>query len=137
MQRYKILVVEDFEPLRRVICSTLQQREDFQVNGEAGDGLEAIQKSEELQPDLILLDISLPKLNGIEAARRIGKVAPKAKILFLTQNTSRDVATAALSTGASGYIVKSHAGEVLFEALEAVSQGKRFVSGGIEAGISK
>ena len=94
----------------------------------ASDGLEAIQKAGELQPDLILLDIGLPKVNGIVAARRIRNVAPKSKILFLSQELDSDVAQAALSEGGHGYVVKSDAEKELFAAVKAVMQGKQFVS---------
>jgi AmiR/NasT family two-component response regulator len=73
----RVLVVEDSERLRRFICSTPEKRPDWQVIGEASNGLETVHKAEELQPDLILLDIGLPSLNGIEAARRIRKLSPK------------------------------------------------------------
>ena len=106
----------------------LEERAEYQVIGEAEDGLEAIQKAEELQPDVILLDISLPKLNGIGAARQIRKRVPKARILFFSENTSSEIVQASLSTGASGYVVKLDAGSELFGALEAVIQGRQFVS---------
>src|SRR6266850_7865867 len=83
----RVLVVEDYEPFRRYVCSTLGKIPGLHVVGLASDGLEAVQKAEELQPDLVLLDIGLPTLNGIDAARRIGKVAPQSKILFLSQES--------------------------------------------------
>lgn len=128
-----VLVVDDYEPFRRFVCSTLGQRPDLQVIGEASDGLEAVQKAEELQPDLILLDLGLPTLNGIAAARQIRKLAPEAKIIFLTQESSADVAQEALSSGASGYVVKAHAGSELLAAVEAVCKGMQFVSSGLGA----
>ena len=124
-------MVEDFEPFQRVIRSMLQERPELQVIGEVSDGLEAVQKAEELQPDLILLDIGLPTLNGIEAARRIRKVAPKSRILFLTQEPSADVVQEALSLGAAGYVLKVRAGSDLLAAVDAVLQGKQFVSSGL------
>ena len=124
----KVLLVDDFEPIRQSLRSMLLRTGKFQVVGHATDGLEAIQKVQELQPDLILLDIGLPKLNGIAAVPQIRRVAPKSKILFLTQNTSPEIVEAALGTGAHGYVVKSEAGTELFEALESVIQGKQFVS---------
>jgi DNA-binding NarL/FixJ family response regulator len=127
MPRATILVVEDFEPIRRFVCSALESRAEFQVIGQASDGLEAIQKAEELQPDVILLDISLPKLNGIAAARQIRTRVPKAKILFLSENTSPGTVEDALRTGASGYVVKSEAGKELLGAVAAVIQGGQFV----------
>jgi len=128
MPRSTILVVEDFEPIRRFVCSELESRAEFQVIGQAADGLEAIQQAEELQPDVILLDISLPKLNGIAAARQLRTRVPKAKILFLSENTSPGTVEEALRTGASGYVVKSDAGKELLRAVEAVIQGGKFVS---------
>jgi DNA-binding NarL/FixJ family response regulator len=108
----------------------LQERPEFQIVGEASDGLEAIHKSEELQPGLILLDIGLPKLNGIEAARRICAIAPACRILFVSENQCPTIAQEALSIGACtrGYVVKSYAADELLPALEAVLQDKRFVS---------
>jgi DNA-binding NarL/FixJ family response regulator len=92
------------------------------------DGLEAVQQAEELQPDLILLDIGLPTLNGIEAARRIRRVSPASRILFVSENRSADIAEEALSTGASGYVFKSDAGSELLPAVKAVLEGKRSIS---------
>ena len=123
----RVLVVEDFEPFRRFICSTLEKKSELQVVCEVSDGLEAVQKAEELQPDLILLDIGLPTLNGIEAARQIRKLAPEAKIIFVSQESSADVVQEALSLGALGYVVKTHAGSELLAAVDAVLLEKQFV----------
>jgi len=128
----KILVVDDFERFRQFVCSTLQQRAEFQVLGEASDGLEAVQKAEELQPDLILLDIGLPKLNGIKAGSRIRAVSPDSKILFISQDSSADVVEEALRLGAQGYLHKSDAGGELLLAVETVLQGKQFVSSSLK-----
>ena len=108
----------------------LRERPEFQIIGEASDGLEAVRKSEELQPDLILLDIDLPELNGIEAARRISAIAPGSTILFVSENQCPTVVQAALRAGACtrGYVVKSYAADELLPALEAVIQDKRFIS---------
>jgi DNA-binding NarL/FixJ family response regulator len=131
MPSSRILVVEDYEPVRRFICSTLRQRPEFQVVEEVADGLEAVQKAEELQPDLIVLDIGLPSLNGMDAARRIRKLSPKSKILFMSQESSADVVQETLVLGALGYVVKAHAGTELLAAVEAVLQGRQFVSIGL------
>jgi DNA-binding NarL/FixJ family response regulator len=131
MSSLRVLVVDDYKPFRRFIGSTLAKRPELQVVGEASDGLEAVQKAEELQPDLIVLDIGLPTLNGIEAARRIRKLCPECKILFMTQESSADVAQEAFSLGAMGYVVKAHAGSELLTALEEVCQGRLFVSRGV------
>ncbi len=124
----RVLVVEDFEPFRRFICSTLERKRDLEVICEVSDGLIAVQKAEELQPDLILLDIGLPTVNGMEAARQIRKVVPEAKILFVSQESSPDVVQEALSLGARGYIVKTSAGSDLSSAVDAVLLEKQFVS---------
>jgi DNA-binding NarL/FixJ family response regulator len=129
MSVIRILVVDDFEPWRQFVASALQKHSHLRIVFEASDGVQAVQKAEELQPDLILLDIGLPSLNGIEAARRIRRLAPNAKILFLSENNSSDIAEAALSTGAKGYVVKSDAGRELLAAIGAVLEGKQFVSG--------
>jgi CheY-like chemotaxis protein len=101
--RIRILVVDDFEPWRQQICSMLQTRPELRVVAEVGDGLEAVQKARELKPDLILLDIALPNLNGLEAAKRICQLAPGTKIIFVTQNSDKDAVRSALSSGAQGY----------------------------------
>ena len=95
---------------------------------EVSDGLEAVQKAEELKPDLILLDIGLPSLSGIEAARQIRELSPESKIIFVSQELSADVVQEALSTGANGYVFKTQAGNDLLAAVEAVILGKQFVS---------
>jgi len=124
-------VVDDYEPFRRLICSTLRKRPELQIVGETADGLEAVQKAEELQPDLVVLDIGLPSLNGIEAARRIRKLSPESKILFISQESSADVVQEALALGALGYVVKAHAGSELLAAVGAVLEGRQFISSGL------
>ena len=124
----RVLVVEDYESWRRYFSTLLPKNEGLQVIGEVSDGLEAVQKAEELQPDLILLDIGLPRLNGIEAARRIRRVSPASKILFVSENRSADVAEEALNTGAGGYVMKSDAESELLPGIRAVLDGKRFIS---------
>jgi DNA-binding NarL/FixJ family response regulator len=125
---FRVLVVDDYESWRRFIISSLQKWPELQVVGEASDGQEAVQKSQQLQPDLILLDIGLPTMNGIEAARQIRQQSPNARILFCSENLSADVAEEALRAGAGGYLVKSDAGSDLLSAVTSVIQGKRFVS---------
>jgi DNA-binding NarL/FixJ family response regulator len=125
---YRVLVVDDYEPWRRHIKSALQASPRWQAVGEAADGLDAVQKAQALQPDLILLDVGLPELNGIEAARRILAVDPVRRILFLSENRSWDIVEAALGVGGPGYVLKSDAGRDLLSAMEAVVEGQRFIS---------
>lgn len=124
----RILAVDDFEPWRRFVSSALQQQLDLQTFVEVSDGLEAVYKAENLRPDLILLDIGLPTLNGIEAASRIRDVSPNSKILFLSEESSPEVAEAALEAGGAGYVAKSDAGRELLPAVKALSEGKRYIS---------
>jgi DNA-binding NarL/FixJ family response regulator len=115
----RVLIAEDFPAFRQFVCSTVTKRPDLQVIGEVSDGLEAVQKAVELKPDLILLDVGLPTMNGIEAARRIRALVPESKIIFLSQETSGEVMEEALSTGARGYVVKAKAGSQLLAAIGA------------------
>src|SRR5579884_2064405 len=124
MASLTVLLVDDYEPFRRLICSMLEEMADVEVIGQASDCLAAIESAAELRPDLILLDIGLPKLNGIQAARNILKATPESKVIFLSQETSRDMADEAHRLGAWGYIVKVNAGSDLPQALELVRQGK-------------
>jgi DNA-binding NarL/FixJ family response regulator len=109
----------------------LKRNPEMQVICEVGDGLEAVQKAVELNPDLILLDIGLPTLTGIDAARQIRQHLPNAKILFLTQESSDDVVQEAFRLGAQGYVVKARAGTELPPAIEAIMRGEKFVGSGV------
>lgn len=128
----RILVADDHEGWRRQVCLLLQVRPQLQVIHEASDGLEAVRKAEELKPDLILLDIGFPKLNGIEAARRIRQLSPGSKIVFLSLHNSPAMVQEALSTGALGYVCKTDAGSELVPALDAALRGKHFLSSSIK-----
>jgi DNA-binding NarL/FixJ family response regulator len=129
----RVLVVEDSVPFRHFIRSTLSQRPNLQVVCEVCDGQEAVQKAVELKPDLILLDIGLPTLNGIEAARQIRKFVPESKIVFVSQESSADVVQEALSLGTCSYVVKSQAQSDLLAAVDAVLEGRQFLSGGLSS----
>jgi DNA-binding NarL/FixJ family response regulator len=124
----RVLVVDDNEPFRRFVRVTLHAMVGLQIISEASDGLEAVQKAEELQPALIVLDIGLPQLNGIEAARRIRKLCPQSKILFLTQESSAEVVHEAIRLGALGFVIKTQAARDLSAAVEAVLQNEQFIS---------
>jgi DNA-binding NarL/FixJ family response regulator len=103
----RTLVVEDSEPFRRYVTSMLQQRPELSVLGEVEDGLTAVRMATDLKPELILLDVGLPELNGMDAARRIRKAVPESKILFLSQESSPEVVEEAVALGARGYVSKS------------------------------
>jgi DNA-binding NarL/FixJ family response regulator len=124
-------VVDDYEPFRRFVRSTLGKRPELQIVREASDGLEAVRACEELRPDLVILDIGLPTLNGIEAARRIRKVSTASKILFVSQESSSDVVQETLGSGGLGYVVKAYAASELLAAVDAVCQGRQYVGSGI------
>jgi DNA-binding NarL/FixJ family response regulator len=129
----RILVVDDFTHWKRQVRSLLQARPECHVIAEASDGSEAIQKAKELKPDLIVLDIGLPNLNGIEAARGIRQVSPNTKIVFLSQNSDLNIVRAALGTGASAYVLKTGAGRELLPAIDAVLRDEQFVSSSLKS----
>ena len=122
-----VLVVDDFAPWRRFVSSMLQEQTELRIVGQVSDGLEAVQKAQELQPDLILMDIGLPGLNGIEAARRIRKLSVKSKIVLVSANRDLDVIEAAFFSGVSGYVLKYAARTQLLPAVKTVMQGERFL----------
>lgn len=125
-------MVDDYEPFLRFICSVLGDEAGLQIVGEVSDGWEAVRRAEQLKPDLILLDIGLPNLNGFEVARRVRELTPDAKIIFISQESCPEIIRAALDLGAWGYVVKAQAGVDLLRAVEAVLLGKRFISSPIE-----
>lgn len=127
----RILIAEDFAPFRALVSSLLLENSDVQVIYEVSDGLEAVRRARELTPDLILLDIGLPGVNGMDAARQILGLMPTAKIVFLSQHNSRDVVQEALGLGGLGYVYKPRAGIDLFPAILAALRGKQFVSSGL------
>jgi DNA-binding NarL/FixJ family response regulator len=128
----RILVVDDFEGWRRQVRLLFQARPQWQIIAEVSDGSEAVQKVADLKPDLIVLDIGLPKLNGIEAARGMRHLSPTSTIVFLSLNNDPDVVRAALSTGALGYVHKTDVQRDLLPAIGAVLQGRQFVSSSIK-----
>lgn len=133
MATIRVMVVEDFAPFRRFIGAALKKNPDLQIVCEVSDGQEAVRKAQDLQPDLILLDIGLPSLNGIAAARQIRSIAPDTKIIFVTQESSPDVVQAGFETGAMGYILKTRAESDLLAGIAEVLEGRQFVSEGLTA----
>jgi CheY-like chemotaxis protein len=123
----RVLVIDDHERWREQIHSLLEEHR-WRIVGEGADGHEAVEMAAALAPDIILLDVELPTVNGLDAARRILARQPAARIVFLSAHRSWDIAAAAMGTGAVGYLLKSHAGSELQQAMTAVARGKRFIS---------
>jgi DNA-binding NarL/FixJ family response regulator len=130
MAVFTTLIAEDYEKFRQQLRHTLLEDSQYVVIGEALDGLQAVQQAEEFQPDLVLLDLSLPKLDGMQTGRRIRRLSPNSKIVFLSQESSPEIVQEALRVGALGYVLKSDANE-LPDALETVMKGMQFVSSGL------
>jgi CheY-like chemotaxis protein len=126
-----VLVVDDHERWRETVHRLLNHRPNVKIVGHAADAVRATELAAELQPQLILLDIGMPGMSGIEAARHIFRVAPQTKIIFVTQDNNADVVEHALGTGAHGYVLKTDTGRELPNAIEAVLQNQRFVSSGV------
>jgi DNA-binding NarL/FixJ family response regulator len=121
-----VLVVDDFEKWRKTICSILAEDTDFEVIGESADGLDAVQKSRQLLPDLVLLDIGLPGQNGLDAARQILVISPRTKILFLSADHVLDVIREALNIGA-GFVLKEDAGQNLLAIARSIIRNEPLV----------
>jgi DNA-binding NarL/FixJ family response regulator len=117
-----VLLVDDYQPYRDFIAGLLNRERDFCLAGQACDGLEAIAKAQQLRPDVVLMDLSLPGLNGFESARRILELLPLTKILFLTGEGDFDIVQEAMHLGAAGYILKINARSELLPKLAALNQ---------------
>ena len=128
MQAVRVLLADDYEPWRRCISSLLCKYPEYEVISEVADGLEAVQKTYELRPDLILLDLSLPKLNGLQAANRIRDIAPGTKIVFVTAYRDFEAMQTVFQNQAEGYVLKWEITHELLPAVEAVLWGGKFVS---------
>ena len=128
MSSVRVLVVDDHAGVRNMICSLLSQESAVNAVFQAPNVEEAVTKADLLQPDLVLLDIGLQGITGLEAARQIPKVSPQTKIIFLSQHDSLHIANEALKIGAHGYVSKMDAGTELLKAIQSVREGTRFVS---------
>lgn len=131
MAIFRLLVVDDFRLWRDCVKSHLEGYPHLRIVGFASDGFEAIQKVGELQPDLVLLDISLPKLNGFETAGKIRKLTPNCKIIFLSGHSCPGMVRGAFEAGGSGYVHKEDAMAELLVGLEAVLAGRQYLSSSV------
>jgi DNA-binding NarL/FixJ family response regulator len=131
----RVLVVDDFEPWLNFVKVALYEQRGMQIVGTAPDGLEAVEKARALQPDLILMDVSLPALNGIEATRQINRLVPDAKIIFLSLENEPDTVKTALAAGGRGYVAKSDAHKELPAAMQVVADGNQYISRSCRASI--
>jgi DNA-binding NarL/FixJ family response regulator len=122
----RILIADDQEAVRKRICATLLTRTDFEVCGQASNGREAVEKAKQLNPDLVVLDITMPELNGFEAAREIRIFAPQTPIVVLSVHKSRQLIEEAKKVGASGYVTKEEAVQKLIQAVDAVFAQQTF-----------
>jgi DNA-binding NarL/FixJ family response regulator len=136
-QPYNVLAVDDYEPWRRYVCAEIRKHARWCVIGEAANGVEAVRLARALKPDLILLEVDLPLVNGIDAARQILEHAPDARILFVSQHHSPDIAEAALKAGGCGYLFKLDAARDLLFAMEAVVNRGRFITAGLQERIAQ
>jgi DNA-binding NarL/FixJ family response regulator len=122
----KILIADDHELVRRGIRSLLEKEPGWKIVAEAANGHELLDKARELKPDIVVVDIAMPLLNGLEASRRLKKILPEAKILILTMHDSQQMARSVLDAGALGYVTKSEAARDLILAIEALRQNRTF-----------
>lgn len=128
MSLVRVLVVDDFDGWRKFVLSVLQRETGFEIVGETDDGLKAIQLAEKLKPCVVVLDVSLPGLNGVEACRWIGKVTPDTRIVCFSEYCDREIVMGALNAGAAAYVAKSDAASELIGAIQAVARGERYLS---------
>lgn len=133
MKSLRILVADDHEVVRRGLCSLLSSQADWEVCGEAVDGREAVEKAQQLKPDIVVLDVGMPNLSGLEATRQILRALPNVRVLILTLHDSDQIVTEVLSAGARGFLLKSDAARELVAAVDAVKRGKTYFTSKVAA----
>jgi two-component system response regulator NreC len=128
MNPIRVLLAEDHTMVRKGLRALLDNEEDIEVVGEAEDGRQAIQMTQKLRPEVVVMDISMPRLNGLEATRQIHKLMPEVKVLILTMHTNEEYVFQILKAKAKGYVGKQSAPEELIRAIRAIHQGKTYLS---------
>lgn len=126
LARTRLLIVDDHEIFRKGLRSLVESSSDLEICGEAANGVEAVEAARKLTPDVIVMDISMPYMNGLDATKQIRKEVPRSRVLVLSQHDSSHMLTAAIEAGASGYVTKSQVAHYLLVALEAVAAGQSF-----------
>src|SRR5213082_987827 len=126
MATFRIFIADDHEVVRKGLMSLLQAQPDWEICGEANDGREALEKTQKLKPDVVILDIGMPSLNGLEATRQILRLNPQTKVLILTLHDSDQVVREVLNAGARGFLLKSDAARDLVAAVEALRRDKTY-----------
>lgn len=135
MRKIRVLVADDHTMVRKGLCSLLSENPGIEVVEEAADGREAIAKAAALLPDVVLMDITMPHLNGLEATRQIKRAAPQVKVIALTMYTNEEYILQILQAGASGYVVKQAAPAELISAIETVHDGGSFLSPSVSQAV--
>ena len=125
--KVRILIADDHPMIRRAVRSTLQDHPHFEVCGEAFDGAQAVEEAKKLKPDVVVLNVTMPVLNGCEAARKIKQTVPQSAIVILSSNADRRFVEEAKKIGVRAYVAKTRAGEALAKAVEAAVKGEDFV----------
>jgi DNA-binding NarL/FixJ family response regulator len=135
MSRIRVLIADDHGVVRRGLRLQLEQHDDFEVVGEAADGRQAVQLAQQLQPDVILMDIGMPQLNGMEATAQIVKQNPGARVIILSMHSDEEFLLRTLTAGAKGYLLKESGDTDLERAIRAVAQGKSYFSPAIQKAL--
>jgi DNA-binding NarL/FixJ family response regulator len=137
MSSTRVLISDDHSFIRRGLRTILESNEQYEVCGEADNGSQTLELAMRLTPDILILDISMPPPNGLEVASQLCQSLPKTKILLITMHDSEEMLRAAAATGASGFLLKSDAEELLMVALQRIDQGQRFVSPAFDPDLAK